>query len=148
MIRVYMMMGLAIAITSGVAYHFFTINSLESQVADLEKSVIAQASVITRQKETNEKNKQEINEMKTHQAEQAEELSSYMVKNNELVEQRDRYLRIFADHNLTRLARAKPGLIERRINGGTKSVFRSIEDDSKMYNILFSGERQTGLKDD
>ena len=43
----------------------------------------------------------------------------------------DDYVSIFARHDLTRLARAKPGLIEPRINKGTKEVFRAIEEDSR-----------------
>lgn len=34
---------------------------------------------------------------------------------------------IFAEHDLTRLSLAKPGLIERRINGGTARVGRMLE---------------------
>ena len=42
----------------------------------------------------------------------------------------DDYLSIFKRHDLTKLARVKPGLIEPRINNGTKKVFESIENDS------------------
>ena len=35
-----------------------------------------------------------------------------------------------SDHDLTRLALRKPGLIETRINNGTKEVFDQIERDS------------------
>jgi predicted ribosome quality control (RQC) complex YloA/Tae2 family protein len=35
-----------------------------------------------------------------------------------------------SDHDLTRLALRKPGLIETRINNGTKQVFEQIEVDS------------------
>ena len=34
------------------------------------------------------------------------------------------------NHNLTRLALEKPGLIEKRINDGTKNIFDQIESDS------------------
>ena len=43
----------------------------------------------------------------------------------------DGYLSIFKRHDMTKLARAKPGLIEPRINNGTKEVFRSIEQASQ-----------------
>lgn len=45
--------------------------------------------------------------------------------------EKDRYLDIFRRHNLDKLAIAKPGLIENRVNGATKSVFEDIENDSK-----------------
>ena len=43
----------------------------------------------------------------------------------------DDYLSIFKRHDLTKLARLKPGLIEPRINRGTEQVFRQIEEDSR-----------------
>lgn len=45
--------------------------------------------------------------------------------------ERDEYLSIFRRHDLTKLARVKPGLIEPRINKGTADVFRQIEEDSR-----------------
>jgi len=43
----------------------------------------------------------------------------------------NRYLDIFRRHNLTKLAAAKPGLIETRANKATKEVFDGIEEDSR-----------------
>ena len=42
------------------------------------------------------------------------------------------YLKIFKDHDLTRLARAKPGMIETRANKRTDEIFTVIENDTKM----------------
>ena len=42
------------------------------------------------------------------------------------------YLKIFKDHDLTRLARAKPGMIEARANKRTDEIFTVIENDTKM----------------
>jgi hypothetical protein len=50
-----------------------------------------------------------------------------------------RYLDIFKRHNLTKLAAAKPGLLEPRINKGTKNVFDSIEEDSRNIDDLDDG---------
>ena len=36
----------------------------------------------------------------------------------------------FARHDLTRLAIARPGLIQTRINNGTDEVFREIEENT------------------
>ena len=51
----------------------------------------------------------------------------------------NRYLDIFKRHNLTKLAAAKPGLIEPRVNKGTKDVFDSIEKDSRDIDSLDDG---------
>ena len=48
----------------------------------------------------------------------------------------NRYMDIFRRHNLNQLAVAKPGLIEKRVNNGTKQVFDSIENDSKELDSL------------
>ena len=51
----------------------------------------------------------------------------------------NRYLDIFKRHNLTKLAAAKPGLLEPRVNKGTKDVFNSIEEDSRNIDSLDDG---------
>ena len=48
----------------------------------------------------------------------------------------NRYLDIFRRHNLTKLAAAKPGLIEPRMNKATKEVFDGIENDSNLISNL------------
>lgn len=42
-------------------------------------------------------------------------------------ESRNRLIEVFGNHDLTRLALKKPGLIEKRINNGTKKAFDGIE---------------------
>jgi cobalamin biosynthesis protein CbiD len=46
-------------------------------------------------------------------------------------EEMNGYLQIFKDHDFTRLARAKPGLIETRANKATDNIFTVMEDDTK-----------------
>ena len=60
-------------------------------------------------------------------------------KNQEIQQEMSRYLDIFKRHNLTKLAAAKPGLIEPRVNKGTKDVFDSIEEDSRNIDSLDDG---------
>ena len=60
-------------------------------------------------------------------------------KNQEIQLEMNRYLDIFKRHNLSKLAAAKPGLIEKRENNGTKEVFDSIEQDSRIIDSLDNG---------
>ena len=60
-------------------------------------------------------------------------------RNQEIQQEMTRYLDIFKRHNLTKLAAAKPGLLEPRINKGTKNVFDSIEEDSRNIDNLDDG---------
>lgn len=64
-------------------------------------------------------------------AKQTQALTSLQSKNNEIELEMNRYLDIFKRHNLTKLAAAKPGLIETRANKATKEVFDGIEQDSR-----------------
>ena len=67
---------------------------------------------------------------------QTSALNSLTARNAEIEGEMSRYLDIFRRHNLNKLALAKPGLIETRVNNGTKDVFDSIENDSKELNNL------------
>jgi hypothetical protein len=59
-----------------------------------------------------------------------------MARANQAIEaEKDSYLEIFKKHNLDLLAIKKPGLIELRINNGTKKVFEEIENDSKNISV-------------
>jgi|TARA_R110000803_G_scaffold23672_1_gene57795 hypothetical protein len=60
-------------------------------------------------------------------------------RNQEIQQEMTRYLDIFGRHNLSKLAAAKPGLIEPRVNKGTKDVFDSIEEDSRNIDSLDNG---------
>ena len=67
---------------------------------------------------------------------QSEGLLELQQKNNEIELEMTRYLDIFKRHNLTKLAIAKPNLIETRVNNGTKKVFDSIEGVSRTIDGL------------
>lgn len=60
-------------------------------------------------------------------------------RNQQIQQEMNRYLDIFKRHDLTKLAAAKPGLIQPRINKGTKDVFDSIEKDSRNIDSLDDG---------
>ena len=60
-------------------------------------------------------------------------------RNQEIEAEMSRYLDIFRRHDLSKLASARPGIIEPRIKNGTKEVFESIEEDSRNIDRLDSG---------
>ena len=72
-------------------------------------------------------------------AKQTEGLLVIQSRNQEIEADKSRYLDMFKRHNLTKLAAAKPGLIEPRVNKGTKDVFDSIEEDSRSIDSLDDG---------
>lgn len=77
-----------------------------------------------------------INSLQTSYATQTEGLNEMIKKNQEIQGEMNRYLDIFKRHDLARLAAAKPGLIEPRVNGATKDVFTSLENDSTFIDNI------------
>ena len=69
-------------------------------------------------------------------ARQSQALNSLTARNAEIEGEMSRYLDIFRRHNLNKLAIAKPGLIEKRVNDGTAKIFITIENDSKILDNL------------
>ena len=66
------------------------------------------------------------------------ELTGLQARNQQYEEEMAEYLDIFRRHNLAKLASAKPGMIETRVNNKTKEVFDGIEEDSKRISNLNS----------
>ena len=72
-----------------------------------------------------------ISQLQNDMALQGQSLLELQSKGQEIQKEMDRYLDIFKRHNLTKLAAAKPGLIETRANKATKEAFDGIEKDSR-----------------
>jgi hypothetical protein len=80
-----------------------------------------------------------IENMQNDFALQTKELGVLQAKSQATQMEMNRYLDIFKRHNLTKLASAKPGLLEPKINRGTKNVFDSIEEISRTIDALDDG---------
>ena len=130
-LRIFLFMGLLAALGGAYAYHQVTVSKLESAVVQLEannrtlKENQVQLEFAINTAEASLKAAEE-NAKKSEAA-----MSALTSRNQELNREKQTYLKIFKDHNLTRLARAKPGLIEKRINNGTQKVFEALENDTK-----------------
>ena len=74
--------------------------------------------------------------MKESYEKQGESLNQMMSKNAQIEAEKARYMDIFRRHDLNKLAIAKPGLLEARVNKGTKDVFDTIENDSRELDSL------------
>ena len=67
---------------------------------------------------------------------QGESLNQMMSRNAQIEAEKNRYMDIFKRHDLNKLAIAKPGLLETKVNKGTKNVFDTIENDSRELDSL------------
>ena len=64
------------------------------------------------------------------------ELTGLQVRNQQYEVEMAEYMDIFRRHNLSKLASAKPGMIETRANNRTKEAFDAIENDSARISAL------------
>lgn len=83
-----------------------------------------------------EEQKKTIEVIKENFERQGKALNNLTARNAEIEGEMTRYLDIFKRHNLNKLAIAKPGLIEKRVNDGTAKIFITIENDSKIFDNL------------
>lgn len=138
-----------IVVAVASAYHFYTVNSLNSEVKQAQEQIILveaentelrvenrafseQVNIIS---QTNENNIAKFqNELLRKAAEveaHAENSLLLQEKYNKSVKQSNKLRETLSKHDLEYLASMKPGLIESRINKATKSVFGSLEEATK-----------------
>ena len=107
----------------GLGYKMYTdtmnrMQSLANEKAALEVQVQQATAALERQLEVMALQEESLAEMNERAA---------------IVEaQMQDYLKIFKDHDLTRLARAKPGMIESRANKRTDEIFTVIENETRI----------------
>lgn len=117
-----------IIVGSGFGYNYQT--TTESKMAEMQSQLQTQASLITAFETRESEQVRTIEALQNNLQKTTEALNTMSTKNAEIEAEAQRYLSIFARHNLSKLAAAKPGLIETRINKGTLDVFRTIEKDT------------------
>ena len=122
---------LAVVGVGAYGYHTLEIGKRETAIAQLEKN-----NVVLKENSMRLETALETETASREQAEnnlklQLEAVGKLTEKNNSMQAEMEDYLSIFKRHDLTRLARAKPGMVEPRINNGTKKVFEQIEKDSE-----------------
>lgn len=112
------------------AYHTTTVSKAEAKIARLEANAVVLKENAAKLDAAFESEKAARERSEQNLQIQLQAVSDLTEKNTEMQAEMDDYLSIFKRHNLTKLARAKPGLVEPRINNGTKEVFDAIEQDS------------------
>jgi len=114
----YFLIGTIVASLVGGAYVYVSWQS--SEIQTLTKDNV-------RLTEVAERNASAVRSMKVQVAKQRAENKELEAALNKSEETREEMLRIFRDHDLTNLATQKPGLIEKRINDGTRKAFDDLE---------------------
>ena len=116
---------------AGYAYHTTVVSQKDATIARLEANAVILKENATKLEMAFEGEKTARERSEQNLQRQLKVVGELTEKNNSMQAEMDDYLSIFKRHDLTRLARAKPGLIEPRINNGTAQVFRDIEEASK-----------------
>lgn len=121
-----MMVIILLGATAGFAYKMTT----DREIAELKATIATQGSLLVAFETREAEQARTIEAMEKNLQKTTEALGTLNSRNSEIEAENKRYLSIFARHDLAKLAVAKPGLIETRINRGTADVFKSIEDDT------------------
>jgi len=137
----------AIILLASIGYgaHSWIVGKLETRIDQQQQQidVLNQQNVaLQTAAQTNENT---IKALEANAKQQAAAMVNLTNRNNELNAERDSYMRIFKDHDFTKLARARPGSIELKANRATEEVFRSVEADSQEID---SQDTQAGEPND
>lgn len=116
---------------AGYAYHTTVVSQKDAVIARLEANAVTLKENAMRLETAFEREQEARERSEQNLQSQLKAVGDLTEKNNAMQQEMDGYLSIFKRHDMTRLARAKPGLIEPRINKGTQAVFRSIEEASQ-----------------
>ncbi len=116
----YLVIGsIILAIVGGlyIKYKF-----MESTIATLEKNAIVLETAVSTQKETIQVAEKNAVEWEKARDKAIQDLASMQSNYLTAKQEKDKLYEIFNKHNLAKLSKRKPGLIEKRINGGSRRI--------------------------
>jgi hypothetical protein len=120
MLKIYMLI-FVLGIIGGVGYGAYAYyQDTQQRIATLQTNN-AKLETVSKQNELT------VKSLQANQEKFATLNKDLQMKLNEAEEYGDDLRKKLHKHNLTRLSIKKPGLIEKRINNGTKKLFKSIE---------------------
>ncbi len=123
MFKIYAILGIVALLTTVGTGAFVYVSSLQKQVATLQVNNAKLESAVRTQQET-------IKQAQAD-AEQFQQLNTKLQADlNTANAGLDKLRQTLANHDLTKLVIAKPGLIETRINNATNELFRQLQSDT------------------
>jgi len=123
---------IGIIVTMGLScmlYYQFSVVPMQVKLEEQTKVILAQDL-------RDQEQKAAIEAIQNNLEKTSNSLRGLQVQNQQYETQMSEYMDIFRRHNIAKLASAKPGMIELRINNATKEVFDAIEDDSSRISAL------------
>ena len=126
---------LILVLLAGAGYGYFTWS--QDQISTLQRRNASMQAEMAGLRDTME-------DLQEHAEAQNERIAGMTQAQQEKEQEIQRYLSIFARHDLNKLAAAKPGLIETRVNKGTREVFETITNETS--NTLEPASSSTGVQ--
>lgn len=114
---------------SGLLYYNLAVVPMKNKLEEQAKVILAQDLRDQEQRAT-------IEAIQGNLEQTTQALSGLQVQNQQYEIQMADYLDVFRRHNLSKLASARPGMVEVDANNGTKEVFDAIEADSQRISSL------------
>jgi hypothetical protein len=128
----------ALAVVVGLGIWYVTSLKSERDMAIARSGALETANTV--QQSTIEHQVEAISEWAESQARVQRNLDRLSEAQEEANSEARRLNDVLSKHNLTELSKAKPGLIERRINRGTTNVFRMFESETSRSSDQHSGD--------
>lgn len=121
-----------IPILGGAAYamHIVILDDYKDQVRDLTVENQNLSQRVDAQQFQIEEQLATIKTMQEDFKNQEETIIKLQSENNTISSERDQYLSIFKRHDMVKLSLAMPGMMENRINDGTKEIFETLTKDT------------------
>lgn len=134
-IKMAMYLGLALAVSAAIAYHYWTVNSFKDEIIGLNQDVYVLQADLEISKNNTIKLKGAVEDQKASIRNLETQRNTEVVANTVLRKQFkaartdvNNLKRLLSRHDLNYLSLRKPGLIQLRINRGTKGVGTNIEE--------------------
>lgn len=127
---------LMVIILAMAGYGFVYYNQTQNTILSQQVKIQEQANMLQAFEVRQEEQERTIEALEGNLQKQTAALGEMQKRSNEIQAEMNRYLDIFKRHNLAKLAAAKPGLIEPKVNRATKEVFDAIEADSAALDKL------------
>lgn len=140
-----------IPILGGAAYamHIVILDDYKDQVRDLTVENQNLSQRVDAQEFQIEEQLATIKTMQEDFKNQEETIIKLQSENNTISSERDQYLSIFKRHDMVKLSLAMPGMMENRINDGTKEIFETLtKDTTEEINNEQGADTDTASKPD
>ena len=135
--KFWFMIGLLLAAAGAYAAHVFIVDQKNQVIEERDARITELLEELAVLKIANQTQVLTIKQLEESAKKQNESLTELTAETKRITKERDAAQAIFEKHNFTLLSRAKPELIEKRINSATEKVLSEIEEDSRdLWNLM------------